>query len=61
MKVDLGEDLSVGQLIAEVNDIQRTEREPESYFSQLDGILTARHTPGLIGFGDSLAVVAIKV
>ena len=61
MKVDLGEDVSEGQLLAEVHDVRRTGSEPEAYFSQLDGILTARHAPGLIGFGDSLAVVAEKV
>ena len=61
MKVDLGEDVSKGQLLAEVHDVRRTGSEPEAYFSQLDGILTARHAPGLIGFGDSLAVVAEKV
>ena len=43
MTVDFGEDVSVGQLIAEVHDIQWTGREPESYLSQLDGILTTRH------------------
>ena len=61
MKVDLGEDVSEGQLLAEVHDVRRTGSEPEAYFSQLDGILTARHAPGLIGFGDSLAVVAERV
>jgi len=61
MKVDLGEDVSKGQLLAEVHDVRRTGSETEAYFSQLDGILTARHAPGLIGFGDSLAVVAEKV
>jgi Predicted deacylase len=47
-----------GQLLAVVHDHQRTGTEPVPYHSQLDGILTARHVPGLIGLGDTLAVVA---
>ena len=59
--MDLGEEVSEGQLLAEVHDIRRTGSEPEAYFSQLDGILSARHAPGLFGFGDNLNVVAEKV
>ncbi len=58
MKVDLGEKVQEGQLLAMVHDHQRTGTKPVSYHSQLDGILTARHVPGLIGMGDTLAVVA---
>ncbi|MCH2300643.1 MAG: N(2)-acetyl-L-2,4-diaminobutanoate deacetylase DoeB [SAR324 cluster bacterium] len=58
MKVDLGEKVQEGQLLAVVHDHQRTGTEPVPYHSQLDGILTARHVPGLIGMGDTLAVVA---
>ena len=58
MKVDLGEKVQEGQLLAVVHDHQRTGTEHVPYHSQLDGILTARHVPGLIGMGDTLAVVA---
>ena len=51
MKVDLGEKVQEGQLLAVVHDHQRTGTEPVPYHSQLDGILTARHIPGLIGMG----------
>ena len=58
MKVDLGEKVQEGLLLSVVHDYQRTGTEPVPYHSQLDGILTARHVPGLIGMGDTLAVVA---
>ena len=58
MKVDLGEKVQEGQLLAVVHDYQRTGTEPVPYHSLFDGILTARHVPGLIGMGDILAVVA---
>ena len=58
MKVDLGEKVQEGQLLAVVHDHQRTGTEPVPYLSQLDGILAARHVPGLIALGDTLAIVA---
>ena len=38
--------------------INEPEPNLSPYHSQLDGILTAQHVPGLIGMGDTLAVVA---
>ena len=58
MKVDLGEKVQEGQLLAVVHDHQRTGTEHVPYHSQLDGILTALHVTELIGLGDTLAVVA---
>ena len=57
MKVDLGEKVQEGQLLSVVHDHQRTGIEPVTYHSQLDGILIAQYVPGLIGLGDTLAVV----
>ncbi len=59
--VQLGETVKTGQLIARVHDIDRTNSVPTEYYSPLDGIFTARHFPGLIGMGDIVGVVALKV
>ena len=58
MKVDLGEKVQEGQLLAVIHDHHRIGTEPVPYHSQLDGIFTTRHVPGLIGLGDTLAIVA---
>ena len=57
MKVDLGEKVQEGQLLAVVHDHQRTGTVPVPYHSQLYGILTDRHVPGLIDMEDTLPVV----
>jgi N-alpha-acetyl-L-2,4-diaminobutyrate deacetylase len=59
--VDLGERVVRGQVIARVHSIERTGRAPEEYRARLDGVLAGRHFPGLIGSGDTLAVVASRV
>lgn len=56
--VDLGEPLRRGQEIARVHPLDRTGLEPAIYRARIDGILAARHFPGLIALGDCLAVVA---
>ena len=58
--VDLGYAVKKGQIIAKVWSITRTGKIPINYTAQLDGILAARHFPGLIQPGDCLAVVATK-
>jgi N-alpha-acetyl-L-2,4-diaminobutyrate deacetylase len=57
--VDLGETVREGDLLARVHPTDQLGAEPQEYRAQLDGILTARHFPGLIGVGDCLGVVAI--
>ncbi|MEH6403745.1 MAG: N(2)-acetyl-L-2,4-diaminobutanoate deacetylase DoeB [Sneathiella sp.] len=59
--VELGDDVTSGQLLARVYDIERTDGIPKEYHSPLDGIFTARHFPGLIGMGDIVGVVALSV
>ncbi len=56
--VDLGATVRAGDLIARVHDIDRTGVSAVEYRCQRDGLLAARHFPGLIGRGDTLAVVA---
>lgn len=55
---DLGDTVKRGELIARVHDVRRTGTAPVDYHAQRDGLLAARHFPGLIGCGDTLAVVA---
>lgn len=55
---DLGDAVMRGESIARIHPIDRTGAAPFDYRSALDGVLAARHFPGLIKTGDCLAVVA---
>jgi N-alpha-acetyl-L-2,4-diaminobutyrate deacetylase len=59
--VDLGEPVAKDDVIARVHATGRTGEAPVEYRARLDGILAARHAPGLIGIGDCLGVVAVLV
>jgi N-alpha-acetyl-L-2,4-diaminobutyrate deacetylase len=59
--VDLGEPVAKGDVIARVHSAVRTGEAPVEYRARLDGILAARHAPGLVGIGDCLSVVAVLV
>ncbi|MFA7578820.1 N(2)-acetyl-L-2,4-diaminobutanoate deacetylase DoeB [Castellaniella sp.] len=55
---NLGDIVQQGELIARVYDISRTGVPEKRYHAGRDGILAARHFPGLIKSGDTLAVIA---
>ena len=55
---DLGETVIPGELLARVHDTARTGMTPIEYRARRGGLLASRHFPGLIGCGDTLAVVA---
>lgn len=57
--VDLGEAVQEGQLIAQIWPADRTGSDPVQVTANRDGILAARHFPGLIQTGDCLAVIAV--
>ena len=57
--VDLGDEIGRGDLIARVWAADRTGVIPLEYYAQRDGLLAARHFPGLIQTGDCLAVIAV--
>lgn len=59
--IDLGQQVRAGETIARVWPADRTGVGPVIYAAKLDGLLTARHFPGLIKAGDCLAVVAVAV
>lgn len=58
MCVDLGHPVRSGDTIAYVHDTKRTGTKPAIYTAKIDGILSARHFPGIIKSGDTLAVIA---
>jgi N-alpha-acetyl-L-2,4-diaminobutyrate deacetylase len=56
---DLGAQVTRGSIIAKVWPVERTGTTPVLYHAKMDGIVTARHFPGLIKMGDCLAVLSI--
>ncbi|MFN4100312.1 MAG: N(2)-acetyl-L-2,4-diaminobutanoate deacetylase DoeB [Pararhodobacter sp.] len=59
--VDLGEDVVPGQPLARIWPADRTGATPSTVVAQRDGVLAARHFPGLVQRGDTLAVVAVAL
>ena len=59
MCIDLGEPVRKGDVIARVYPTGRTGIPPAEYRAGLGGMLAARHFPGLVKAGDTVAVVAV--
>lgn len=59
--VDLGDPVKQGQTIARIYPTGRTGVEPSEIMAKMDGLLCARHFPGLVKSGDCVAVLAIEV
>jgi len=57
---DLGAEVKKGDLLAKIWPVDRTGVPPVDYHAKRDGILTARHFPGLIKSGDCMLVIAVK-
>jgi N-alpha-acetyl-L-2,4-diaminobutyrate deacetylase len=55
---DLGDIVQEGEVIARVYDATRTGTAPVEYRAKRGGLLAARHFPGLVQIGDTVAVVA---
>jgi N-alpha-acetyl-L-2,4-diaminobutyrate deacetylase len=56
---DLGVQVTKGSIIAKVWPAERTGAAPALYYAKMDGIVTARHFPGLIKMGDCMAVLSV--
>lgn len=54
---DLGETVRAGEIVARIYPTGRTGSPPVEHRAALDGILAARHFPGLVKAGDCIAVV----
>lgn len=57
---DLGTRVSKGDIVAKVWPAERTGAPPVSYRAKMDGLVTARHFPGLIKMGDCMTVLSVK-
>lgn len=57
--VDLGDQVRKGQTIAQIWPTDRSGVAPAGVTANIDGILAARHFPGLVQMGDCLAVIAV--
>jgi N-alpha-acetyl-L-2,4-diaminobutyrate deacetylase len=57
---DLGAEVKKGDLLAKVWPVDRTGVAPVAYHAKMDGLLTARHFPGLIKSGDCMLVIAVR-
>ncbi|MEK6354328.1 MAG: N(2)-acetyl-L-2,4-diaminobutanoate deacetylase DoeB [Burkholderia cenocepacia] len=55
---DLGTEVEAGDVLARVHDIDRTGVTPVEYVARRRGLLAARHFPGIVQPGDTIAVVA---
>jgi N-alpha-acetyl-L-2,4-diaminobutyrate deacetylase len=58
---DLGDDVKSGEVVARIYPIGRTGAPPLEVKAKMDGILTARHFPGLVKSGDCVSVLAAVV
>jgi N-alpha-acetyl-L-2,4-diaminobutyrate deacetylase len=58
---DLGDRVTKGQIVAKVWPLERTGSGPALYRARMDGLLTARHFPGLIKMGDCMVVLSVEV
>jgi N-alpha-acetyl-L-2,4-diaminobutyrate deacetylase len=58
---DLGDPVRRGETIALIHPIGRTGAAPAEHRAALDGLVAARHVPGLVQEGDCLAVTAVEV
>ncbi|KQV33522.1 N(2)-acetyl-L-2,4-diaminobutanoate deacetylase DoeB [Rhizobium sp. Root1204] len=58
---DLGDTVSRGQAVALIHPVGRTGQAPIEISAKMDGVLCARHFPGLVKAGDCVAVLAITV
>jgi len=57
---DLGDGLKQGETVALIYPTGRTGAAPQEIRAKMDGILAARHFPGLVKSGDCVAVLAVE-
>lgn len=57
----LGEPVGEGEVLARVYPTNRMGLPPAEYCARMDGLLVARHFPGLCQSGDCIAVLAARI
>ncbi len=57
---DLGDAVHKDEVLARIYPVEQTGKAPAEYRATMDGILVARHFPGLVAAGDCLAVLAVE-
>jgi N-alpha-acetyl-L-2,4-diaminobutyrate deacetylase len=57
--LDLGEPVAAGAVLARIHPVTRTGLPPSEIRARLDGLLLARHFPGLVKAGDCAAVIGV--
>lgn len=58
--VTLGDTVEQGAILARIWHIQHLDRSPIVVKAQMDGVVTARHHPGLVQAGDCLTVLSVE-
>jgi N-alpha-acetyl-L-2,4-diaminobutyrate deacetylase len=59
--VDLGEPVRKGEVVARIHGVGRTGIAPQELRAKMDGLLAARHFPGLVKAGDCACVIAVEL
>ena len=59
--LELGAPVRAGQPLARIHPTARTGLTPTDLYASLDGLLAARHFPGLVRQGDCAAVIAVPL
>jgi N-alpha-acetyl-L-2,4-diaminobutyrate deacetylase len=59
--VDLGDVVKRGQAVARIHPVGRAGQAPAEISARMNGVLCARHFPGLVKAGDCVAVFAVTV
>ena len=59
--VDLGEPVKKGGIVARIHGVGRTGLAPQELRAKMDGLLAARHFPGLVKAGDCVSVIAVEL
>lgn len=55
---DLGDRVAAGDVVVRIHRVDRTGAAPFEHCARIDGVLAARHFPGLVKVGDCLTVIA---
>jgi N2-acetyl-L-2,4-diaminobutanoate deacetylase len=58
---DLGDNVRKGDVVARIYAVGKMGAAPQEITAKMDGVVTARHFPGLVKAGDCVSVLAVRV